>query len=162
LTTVLSSIAIASAKHMVSSTMAFSRALSPSNPSSATPHPHLCVWTGYPKRIRNGGSNALTVRDLPGSGLAASGLAVDANRQGDEHREDQPDPQAGLQDQPEERVAGRGDVRSAQREGPERIRPDRDGVVPRPHLEPARHAGEGNEGGARERDGEDPDEARCL
>ena len=53
LTTVLSSIAIASAKHIVSRTMTFSRALSPSKPNIEPPL--TTRRTGYvvqPNRVR--------------------------------------------------------------------------------------------------------------
>src|SRR6266511_352333 len=63
LTTVLSSIAIASAKHIVNRTMTFSRAFSPSKPNTA--HPQT-TGRDVPVTVPASGDNRAGLRDVPG------------------------------------------------------------------------------------------------
>src|SRR4249920_4195941 len=96
LTTVLSSIAIASAKHIVSRTMTFSLALSPSKPSIRSPSVPSCRDAAFP------GPTARAVVLFPSLGQ----FAVFADRQRDEDQEQARDPGDRLGDHARERVAG--------------------------------------------------------
>src|SRR5207249_5024283 len=94
-TTVLSSIAMASAKHIVSRTISFSRWFSPSNSGTSSSFLGTPCWN--PERASN-----LPVR--PG---LLRGLAIGANGDRDEHDEDRRDPQHRFHDQPTQGLTGR-------------------------------------------------------
>src|SRR5262245_62760493 len=89
LTTVLSSIAMARAKHIVSRTIVFSLALSPLNPNRAT-----CVLPSW-RRSRYPGCNPGRPRRCSRLGE----LVVEADRERGEDRHDPDDPQGGPEDQ---------------------------------------------------------------
>ena len=104
LTTVLSSMAMASAKHMVSRTMTFSRALSPSNPNRLNVPPSGGARRGQRRRGVLVG-NLLGSRMIPERPVSVE-LAVEPDRERHEDHQQPDDPDHRLEHQAFERVDG--------------------------------------------------------
>src|SRR5439155_26004746 len=122
-TTVLSSITMASAKHIVSRTISFSRWFSPSNSVTVSSFP------GFSSTTSSGSPTFLL------GSISSRDLAIGADGDRDERDQDERDPHGRLQDQPAQALAGRGqelsaaDVHRPDGERPNGVRPDRHGVV---------------------------------
>src|SRR5262245_6170944 len=150
LTTVLSSIAIARAKHMVRRTMTFSRALSPSKPNIEPPCDDGPGATGCNP----------AGRDVVPSGEPP----IHPDRDRDEDHEEHRDPDHRREQQARQAlgaVVGR-QRRVPQREDASRVGPHRHRVVLRDRLDPRLHPRDRHQRRAHEHDREDPGEHRGL
>src|SRR5205823_11809356 len=120
LTTVLSSIAIASAKHIVNRTMTFSRAFSPSKPNM-----QILLFSAAGRR-NDAVSNPRIAGVVPLSGAFSGEPAVHADRHGHERDQESHDPdrrpreeslKAGGRDGVRRPIGGKGDVAKCQHPG---------------------------------------------
>src|SRR5918994_2046766 len=151
LTTVLSSIAIASAKHIVNRTMTFSRAFSPSKPNIPSDLQGSTTSRSLYRRQQTTRRRGPIVPVYRGSGRLRAAVGADAHRveEGQETRHpggrlpEQGPQRRNVREQP---AAALGDE-VAERKHPDQVHPDRHRVVLRDRLQPCGERLRRDEGG---------------